>query len=115
MTQPDALTTNPATAASEDHRPPLRHPIRGLRLRELLVLILLRHAGPMTVPALVDAVDAYGFRIQGRASKVVSDQLRYEVARDRVRRVDRGVYAAGAVTRQARWRMQRRIAALRGG
>ena len=87
--------------------------IRGLRLRELLVLILVRHGGPMTVPALVAAVHAGGFGIQGRPGKVVSDQLRYEVARGRVRRVGRGVYVAGTVSRQARWRMQRRITALR--
>lgn len=62
----------------------------------------------MTIAALVAAVDARGFRIQGRAGKVVSDQLRYELARGRVRGVGRGVYAAGAVTRQGRWRMQRR-------
>ena len=90
-----------------------RRRIRGLRLRELLVLILLRHARPMTVSALIAAVDAHGFRIEGRAGKVVSDQLRYELARGRVERVGRGVYVAGTVTRQARWRMQRRIVALR--
>ena len=64
----------------------------------------------MTVAALVAAVEASGFRIEGRAGKVVSDQLRYEIARGRVRR---GLYVAGVVTRQARWRMNRRISALR--
>jgi hypothetical protein len=113
MTTPDALVPIPATAAWDRHgRQPLRR-IRGLRLRELLVLILLRHQAPMTIAALVAAVEACGFGIDGRTGKVVSDQLRYELARGRVRRVGRGVYVAGSVTRQARWRMQRRIAALR--
>ena len=69
-----------------------RRRINGLRLRELLVLILLRHAAPMTVAALVAAVDARGFYVDGRAGKVVSDQLRYELERGRVLRVRRGLY-----------------------
>lgn len=112
MTRSNALPVALPTAAHHAHGGQLRRRIRGLRLRELLVLILLRHATPMTVGALVAAVDACGFRIEGRAGKVVSDQLRYEVARGRVHRVGRGLYVAGAVTRQARWRMQQRISAL---
>ena len=112
MTRPDALTVKLPTAAHHARSGPPRRRIRGLRLRELLVLILVRHAAPMTVGALVAAVDACGFHIAGRAGKVVSDQLRCELARGRVRRVGRGVYVAGTVTRQARWRMQRRISAL---
>jgi hypothetical protein len=94
------------------HRAPPVRAIGGLRLRELLVLTLLRDGAPMTVSALVAAVHERGFRIEGRPGKVVSDQLRYELARGRAHRVGRGVYVAGTVTRQARWRMQRRIMAL---
>ena len=112
MTRSEALAPTP-TAAARDHGDQLQRPISGLRLRELLVLILLGRAAPTTVAALVAAVEALGFRIEGRAGKVVSDQLRYEIARGRVHRVGRGLYFAGTVTRQARWRMRRRIAALR--
>ena len=112
MTLTPCHPLTPPTAAHDAHGRQPRRRIRGLRLRELLVLILLRHAAPMTVGALVAAVDARGFHIQGRAGKVVSDQLRYELARGRVRRAGRGLYVAGTVTRQARWRMQRRISAL---
>lgn len=112
MTRPDALAMRTPTAVRVAPGGQLRRHIRGLRLRELLVLILSRHTAPMTVGALVAAVDDHGFRIEGRAGKVVSDQLRYELARGRVHRVGRGLYVAGTVTRQARWRMQRRIAAL---
>lgn len=87
--------------------------IRGLRLRELLVLILMRAAVPMTVGELADAVERSGFAIEGRPGKVVSDQLRYEVARGRARRLDRGIYGAGHVTRHAKSRMRRRIRDLR--
>ena len=114
MTRADTRATTPPTA--EHHAQGRRrrgHPIRGLRLRELLVLILVEQAGPMTVAQLVAAVDARNFSIEGRPGKVVSDQLRYELARSRVRRVGRGLYVAGTVTRQARWRMQRRISTLR--
>ena len=114
MTQIDS-PTSPSTSPSPAVTPHVAglRPIRGLRLRELLVLILLRHPGPMTVAALIAAVHEQGFYIKGREGKVVSDQLRYELARGRACRVGRGVYAAGTVTRQARWRMQRRIIALR--
>ena len=113
MTRPDALVSTSQTA--RDAPALRRRRIRGLRLRELLVLILLRHRAPMTVAALVAATEAEGFDIEGRAGKVVSDQLRYELARGRVRRVGRGLYVADTVTRQARWRMQHRITALRAG
>ena len=115
MAPTDAVVPLLARAGRDHHAPQQRPPIRGLRLRELLVLVLLRRTAPMSIPALVAAVEACGFRIEGRAGKVVSDQLRYEVARGRVQRVGRGLYVAGAVTRQARWRMQRRIVALRSG
>lgn len=104
-----------ALPARRDAHAPVVRRIAGLRLRELLVLILLRNAAPMPVAELVTAVHGRGFRIEGRAGKVVSDQLRYELARGRVQRVGRGVYVAGTVTRQARWRMERRITRLQSG
>lgn len=112
MTRRDCSAAPTPASTRDPHGACALRRISGLRLRELLVLILLRQAAPMTVTALVAAVHRRGFCIDGRAGKVVSDQLRYELARGRVRRVCRGVYVAGTVTRQARWRMQRRITAL---
>ena len=51
----------------------------------------------MTVGELVRWLDDAGFRAPGRASKVVSDKLRADVARGRLRRVGRGRYVAGQV------------------
>ena len=45
-----------------------------------------------TVAQLAAAVQGYGFALVGRASKVISDGLRWEVRRGRVRRLARGVY-----------------------
>ena len=49
----------------------------------------------MTVAELVHVLNADGYELGGRASKIVSDALRWEVARGRVVRRSRGVYAYG--------------------
>ncbi len=41
---------------------------------------------------MVTAIAEYKFELGGRASKVISDALRWEVARGRVARLERGVY-----------------------
>jgi hypothetical protein len=46
----------------------------------------------MTVAQMVTVVTGYGFELTGRASKVISDALRWEIARGRVTRLGRGVY-----------------------
>ena len=48
-----------------------------------------------TVAELVQVLRAEGYDLGGRESKVVSDALRWEVARGRVIRRGRGVYAYG--------------------
>ena len=64
----------------------------------------------MEVWELVDAVDRRGLAFAGRASKEVADALRWEVARGRALRLDRGRYAAGYVAKATRHRMRRRVA-----
>jgi hypothetical protein len=49
----------------------------------------------MTVAEMVTFLARSGYRLRGRASKVVSDCLRWEMARGRVRRQGRGVYCYG--------------------
>ena len=84
--------------------------LRGLDLRSLLVLPLVRHGRPMEVADLERAVAAAGFRAgSGRPSKEISDALRWEVARGRAVRVGRGRYAAGYVAGVTKHRMRRRI------
>jgi hypothetical protein len=70
--------------------------ITGRRLRYQLTLVLHAVDHPMTVEQLIGAMDALHHPISGRASKTVSDALRWEVRRGRVRRAGRSTYRAGA-------------------
>ncbi|HEX4903780.1 MAG TPA: hypothetical protein VFV42_13260 [Acidimicrobiales bacterium] len=87
--------------------------LHGITLRYVLTDVLVRSGGPLTVPELVRAVERDGFSVHGRPSKAVSDALRWEIGRGRVRRVARGVYAAGHMPKQTRSRIRRRVADLR--
>jgi hypothetical protein len=87
--------------------------LSGLSLRYALVVRLVDARRVLTTRDLVAALEAEGFEIEGRASKTVSDALRWEVRRGRAVRVARGHYAAGAVSRQTVWRMRRRLRPLR--
>jgi hypothetical protein len=98
-----------APAHLTDRRPVAREVV----LRYLLTVTLLE-APPgrsMTVQELAVAVEARGFQLEGRAGKVISDALRWEVRRKRVVRVARNQYRAGVrVPRSTQHRMRTRIA-----
>jgi hypothetical protein len=75
----------------------------GIQLRYELCVCLLDARTPLTIRELVERIEARGFTVPGRASKVVSDALRWEVRRGRVIRVGRGRYARGAMPRSTEW------------
>lgn len=86
--------------------PPTAPPLRGRALRFVLVDELMRQ-DEMTVAELVTAlVHRTGFDLGGRASKIISDALRWETRRGRVVRLGRGRYrfshAARSTTRRIR-------------
>ena len=85
-------------------------PARGIVLRSALVLVLLDRGGPTTVRELVSELGRCGVVTLGRPSKAISDALRWEVGRGRVRRVSRSTYVIDRVSRQTAWRMRRRLA-----
>jgi hypothetical protein len=89
-----------------------RRALRGVELRYALTMYLFQH-GPKTVPDLIDALDFQGFDIPGRASKVVSDALRWEMDHGRVRRLKRGTYGPMAMPRATEHRIYNRVMALR--
>ena len=97
---------------SYDILPALARPLRGIELRYTLVR-LLQLIGPCTVPELVVAMQEWGFGVEGRPSKTVSDALRWERRRGRVRRLDRGLYRAGGMPRSTEYRIIWRVVALR--
>jgi hypothetical protein len=92
----------------------MTHPykLHGIELRYVLTLYLLQH-GPATVDELIQALSWQGFEVHGRASKQVSDALRWERRRGRVRRVARGLYCPGFVPRATEYRIYERVLALR--
>jgi hypothetical protein len=87
--------------------------LHGIELRYALTLTLVRAGVPLTVPELVRALEREGFTVPGRASKEVSDALRWEVGWGRVVRVRRGVYVAGHMPKQTLSRIRRRVGVLR--
>ncbi len=68
-----------------------------LTVRRLLTWRIVRAGGEVTVAELVAWLEEAGFRPPVRASKIVSDRLRSDVRRGRIRRVGRGRYAAGRI------------------
>lgn len=87
-------------------------PVRGIELRYLLTTFLFDH-GPVTVDELVEGLRYQGFDTAGRASKCVSDALRWEVNYCRVLRRGRGVYGPGWMPRATEYRIDQRVKALR--
>jgi hypothetical protein len=86
--------------------------LRGIELRYVLTMTLLHH-GRMTVAELAAALDAQGFTTDGRPSKAISDALRWEMQRERVRRLDRGLYGPAGMPRSTEHRIHLRVLALR--
>ncbi|SBS75348.1 conserved hypothetical protein [uncultured Mycobacterium sp.] len=87
--------------------------LRGTNLRYVLTRYLQLN-GPASVADLVVALDDWGFTVAGRPSKAISDALRWEIGRDRVRRRGRGRYAATlGIPRGTEHRISQRVAALR--
>ncbi len=67
-------------------------PLRGRALRFVLIDEMMRRP-EMTVAEMVTVLEVeHGFDLGGRASKVISDALRWETRRGRVVRLGRGRY-----------------------
>lgn len=81
-------------------------PLYGRALRFVLVEQLEQHRR-MTVAEMVSMITEHRFVLTGRASKVISDALRWEVARGRVVRLGRGLYAYGRPPRTTARRIRR--------
>src|SRR5262245_9279739 len=85
--------------------------VKGTKLRYLLTTYLFDH-GPATVAELVDALTYHGAGVGGRASKAVSDALRWEMVHGRVRRLSRGRYGPVSMPRGTEHRISQRVLAL---
>ena len=69
--------------------------------------------GAASIYEMLEQLQYQGFSIPGRASKTVSDALRWEMRRGRVRRLRRGVYGPGHMPRSTEHYIHQRAAALR--
>lgn len=88
--------------------------LRAIELRYVLTWYL-RELGPLTVAELARLVDDSGFRLRGRASKAISDALRWEIGHGRVIRLGRGRYGPGRVPRGTAYRIDRRVERILAG
>lgn len=86
--------------------------LRGIELRYVLTMHLSSH-GPASITELADALAWHGFAVAGRASKSISDALRWEMGYGRVRRLGRGLYGPGWMPRGTEHRIHKRVMALR--
>lgn len=83
--------------------------LSGIELRYVLTMILVRARRPLGVDDLAAALADAGFTVRGRPSKSISDALRWEVGRERVVRLGRGVYVAGTMPKQTKSRIRHRV------
>jgi hypothetical protein len=87
--------------------------VRGRMLRYAMVLLLDEARRPMTVPEIVAGLAEWRLEVEGRASKVIPDAMRWEVRRGRVRRAGRGRYVLGHLAKSTRHWMRKSVALTR--
>lgn len=75
----------------------------------MLTLTLLQARRPMSVGELTAALAATGFEVDGRASKMISDALRWEISRGRAVRLTRSLYATGEIPTSTRYWIRSRV------
>ncbi len=86
--------------------------LRGIELRYVLTMHLARH-GRSAIRELLDALAFHGFTTDSPANKSVSDALRWERRRGRVRHIRYGVYGPGEIPRGTEHRIRQRELSLR--
>jgi hypothetical protein len=87
-----------------------RNALSGRDLRYVLTDYIGR--GYRTVAQLVTKLAQDGYTVWGRASKIVSDALRWEIRNGRVKRIRRGLYAINTIPRTTLHRIRTRSQAL---
>jgi hypothetical protein len=101
-----------ATATPADGYQPIdtHNALSGRDLRYVLTTYITQ--GHSTVAQLVKKLAEDGYTVWGRASKVVSDALRWEIRNGRIRRLRRGVYTVAAIPKSTRHRILNRTRSL---
>lgn len=85
--------------------------VTGRHTREAVLGVLLEHGRAMSAGEILDVLYRRRIRVGQVADprKAVSDVLRYQLAKRRVRRVGFGRYSAGRIPRSTEYRMRRRF------
>ena len=100
------LAVTPAPSPDTGPTPdPVDYPLRAKALRFILINELMHHP-ERRIADLVATVGRYGYTLTGRASKVISDALRWEIRRGRVQRLGRGRYRYTGTPRSTARRIQ---------
>ncbi|MGE2726783.1 hypothetical protein [Mycolicibacterium pulveris] len=82
--------------------------LRGIELRYVLTHNLDGH-GQASIYEMLELLAHQGFAVVGNPSKAVSDALRWELRRGRVRRIRRGVYGPGTMPRSTEYYIHQRV------
>ncbi|MEY2473713.1 MAG: hypothetical protein QOK28_3042 [Actinomycetota bacterium] len=82
--------------------------LTGKTLRWVIVLTLRDADKALSVREIVARVEER-YVIPGRAGKAVSDSLRWEVRRGRVRQIQRDLYGAGYMPRSTEYGLRKRV------
>lgn len=82
--------------------------LRGRPLRRAALAVLLQSGRPLAVGEVLAVLEARGRQVDAPyPRKALADALAYEHDRGWARRVRRGVYAPGTISRTSRWRILR--------
>src|SRR5690606_19404409 len=90
--------------------------IRGWELRFVLTVMLAEVGGVVTIRQMEAQLVRDGYSLVGRPSRVISDALRLEIEKGRVRRVARGRYRFVGMSKTTESRFRngaRRVRAMR--
>jgi methylmalonyl-CoA mutase, N-terminal domain len=89
---------------------PLPRELWGIDLRHALLAILRFYGRPMSLDDIMTAIRRRGLVVWSqRPRKAVADALGHEISKERVVRVDRGVYRIGVVKGRTRRRISARL------
>ncbi|CAM3927555.1 hypothetical protein [Smaragdicoccus niigatensis] len=86
--------------------------LRGTNLRHFIIGEA-RKRDFISIAEVIRAAEEQGFSFSGRPSKAVSDALRWETRRNRMRKLDRGEYRIGCIPPTSEKRIDERLRLLK--
>lgn len=81
----------------------------GRHVREGALGVLVGAGRPLSIDEILARLHARGVRVAGDQRKALSDAMRYQARKGRVRRAGRGSYVLVGLPRTSEWRTMRRL------